>query len=504
MNALARLSGKFHARRAGRELGAGAERDERSLARHMRSLAVQLRVDGFARLTCPASLAAQTQALSREAGDVLRESACATAALQRLHEDARIMEACAAQARLDGGVRLPAVGREPRVLVLMREVVALGDTALSGERLVLALRAFDDVQALTMAELWAAPTALRRALSEAFCHSARAVLARARERRAAERFVEAGEGAPRMGDSPAFFERALQLAVERELPEARARLESRMARLGESGERMIRLEHEAQALLAMRLDNLIGGKRMLDALDWQKCFMELSRTEAELQGDPDGVYPRMDDASRAAVREQVQAISRRLRLGEQAVARQAVAAAKEHAGARGTACWWLYDDEGRAALAARLGFRARLPRLTPDPRGHRLIAAQALCFAALFAAYALIARSWLVLPLGVPLAWSASMLLLGRLSARLARRAACSSCVPGRWTGRGVCWWWCRRCSAPYTYIYCSATGWKRSAAWMTTKTPPTSFSATSATAPPPWRATMRRFFPLPAPASAP
>ena len=61
----------------------------------------------------------------------------------------------------------------------------------------------------------------------------------------------------------------------------------------------------------MRLDNLIGGKRMLDALDWQKCFMELSRTEAELQGDPDGVYPRMDDASRAAVREQVQAISRR-------------------------------------------------------------------------------------------------------------------------------------------------------------------------------------------------
>ena len=407
------------ARRA--QPGAGAERDERSLARHMRSLAVQLRVDGRARLSCPASLAARTQRLSREAGELLRESANATAALQRLHQDARIMEACAAQARLDGGVRLPAVGRVPRVLVLMREVVALGDTALSGERLLLALRAFDDVQALTMAELWAVPTALRRALCEAFCHDGRAILERAGERRAAERFVEAEDGAGRMGDSPPFFERALQLAVERELPEVRARLESQMARLGENGERMIRLEHEAQALLAMRLDNLIGGKRMLDALNWQRCFAELSRTEAELRADPDGTYPRMDEDSRSAVREQVQRISRRLRMGEQAVARQAAAAAKEHTGARGTVCWWLYEDEGRAALAGRLGARARLPRMTPDPRGHKLIAAQALLFAALFAAYALIARSWLVLSLGIPLAWSASMLLIGRACTRLVR-----------------------------------------------------------------------------------
>ena len=419
MNGKARLLGGVRARRAERIPGP-AERDEQSLARHMRALAVQLRVDGRARLTCPKSLAARIQELSREAGALLRESASATPALERLHQDARIMEACAAQARLDGGARLSAVGREPRVLTLMREIVSLGDAALSGERMLMALRAFDEVQALTMAELWAVPTALRRALAEGFCHSASAVLERARERLAAERFVEV-EGAGRMGDTPAFFERALQLTVERELPGVRARLEERMAQLGESGERMIRQEHEAQALLAMRLDDLIGGKRMLDALDWQKCFARLSRTEAELRADPDGTYPRMDEESQAAVREQVQSISRRLRLGEQAVARQAVAAAKEHEGARGTVCWWLYEDEGRAALAARLGARKRLPRLTPDPRGHKLIAAQALLAAALFALYAGIARSWLVTMLGVPLAWCAAMQLIGRLSARLVR-----------------------------------------------------------------------------------
>ena len=41
MNGLARLSGKFRAAQAEKNLGAGAERDDRSLTRHMRSLAVQ-------------------------------------------------------------------------------------------------------------------------------------------------------------------------------------------------------------------------------------------------------------------------------------------------------------------------------------------------------------------------------------------------------------------------------------------------------------------------------
>ena len=419
MKGLAGFSRTLYAPRSPREGGSGAERDDGSLARHMRALAVRLRVNGHARLTCPARLAGKIQALGREAAKTLAESAAATPALERLAQDARIMEACAAQAHLDGGARLRAADGVPRVLAAMREAVARGDAALSAERLLAALRAFDEVQALSMAEMWAVPTALRRALAEAFCESAGEVIRRARERRQAERFVD-GDG--RICDASAFYERALQLSVERELPALRERLEGRIARLGESGEKMIRLEHEAQALLSMRLDNLIGAKRMLDALDWRECFRALSRAEAELCADPDGTYPRMDEASRAAVREQVSRIARRLRLSEHSVARQAVEAAKEQSDqARGTVCWWLYDDEGRAALAKRLGARGGLPRLVPDPRGRGLIVAQAALAAALFALYALLARSLLVLALGVPLAWCAAMLLVGRVGTRFVR-----------------------------------------------------------------------------------
>ena len=218
MNGLARLSGRFRALRSERELGSGAERDERSLARHMRSLAVQLRVNGRARLSCPASLAAHTQALARAAGELLRESANAAATLQRLHQDARIMEACAAQG---------APGRRRAACPPWGACRACWCSCAKSWPWAIRPSAANACS-------WpcAPSTMCRRSpgprygpcpppcggRSPSFCQGACAILERARERRAAERFVEARGGMGRAGDSPAFFERALQLAVERELP----------------------------------------------------------------------------------------------------------------------------------------------------------------------------------------------------------------------------------------------------------------------------------------------
>ena len=422
MNGLGRFADALLARGAHRSSGAGAQHDDGSLKRHMRALAMQLRTSGTTRLGVGAGLAREIRRLGGEAGDVLLRSVGATPVLDRLYRDARIMESCAAQARLEGGVRLPAARGEARILAVMREAVALGDTRITPERLEMALAAFDDVQLLTMAELWAAPTALRRALSEAFCLNARAILEHGRERCEAERFVAAqGRGACR-ASSPAFFERALQLSVEQELPQMRDLLDRRLAQLGQSGEKMIRLEHEAQALLSMRLDNLIGAKRMLDALDWQAAFARLSRTEAELNADPDGTYPSMDDASRAAVRKQVGQLAARLGVGELTVAKQAVLAAREHPGkTRASVTWWLYDDQGRKALCERLGVRAHLARMVPDPSGRALICAQVALTALLFGVYALIVRNLFLLSLGIPLAWNASIRLIGRCGARFVR-----------------------------------------------------------------------------------
>ena len=67
---------------------------------------------------------------------------------------------------------------------------------------------------------------------------------------------------------------------------------------------------------------------MVEGLDWRRCFEALSRAEAALRRDPPGVYPRMDDASRAAVRDALAHIAARAGLPEVAVARCAVDAAR--------------------------------------------------------------------------------------------------------------------------------------------------------------------------------
>ncbi len=118
MKGLAGLSRTLYASRSSREGGAGTERDDDSLARNMRALAVRLRVNGPARL-CGAGIASGGQNSKAWAGRrrrYLPKAPPPTPALERLAQDARIMEACAAQAHLDGGAHLRAADGVPRVL----------------------------------------------------------------------------------------------------------------------------------------------------------------------------------------------------------------------------------------------------------------------------------------------------------------------------------------------------------------------------------------------------
>ena len=421
MNGLRKFGGRTDAKRSLPGGYAGA--DERALARDMRSLALQLSPGRRVALKGSRALVEAVQGAREESARLRRESGSATSALERLCEDVRIMEACAEQARLEGGLRLPGSDGEARVLHIMRRLCAGGDVQVTRERLERALFAFDDVQALTMAELWAAPAALRIALLEGFDRTAIAILAAARERIDAERWVDGrGRGVRLSSRGAAFFERALQLTAERELPQLRKLLEDALLRGDQTPERCIQAAHEGQALHQMRLDNLVAAKRMLDALDSQACFARLSRVEAELRGDPAKVYPAMDDPSRDAVRAEVARLARRLKLGEAMVARSAVQAAKEACArygeedARATVCWWLYEDEGQSALLKKLGLSThRLPRRVPDPKGRGYIATMAVLTSVLLFLFVSACGSAVCALWGLPLSWYAAGMLLGRV-----------------------------------------------------------------------------------------
>ena len=420
MNLIAGLNRLRRARgRIEPSIHAAPEADDYALARRMRALAVQLRVDGRGALRLPGSAAGSLR--DRIAGAEALRAGCVDggAALERLLQDARLMESCAAQAHRDGVRGLPTAGGTARIARVLDALCGEGDLLLTRERLLLAIASFDDVQSLEMAELWAVPEAVRVCLSWAYLRAARDAVEIAKERRAAERWAEGGD-VNFAHRAPAFFEHALRLMNDREDAQRYDTLERLLLERGSCPEQVVQEAHGQESVVRMRLENLLAGKRLIDALDWQQCFSELSAVEQELCFDPSDVYGAMEEDSRAAVRREVAALARCMKLGELTVARHAVRAAQEAAEGHApesqrTVCYWLYEDEGRAELAKRMGGTdVALPKRVPDPTGRRSALGIAGLFLALYGLYLAAVHSIWFAMMGIPLAWCAAMALVGR------------------------------------------------------------------------------------------
>ena len=399
------------------------EMDEIQMARSMRALAVQVRTDGHAKLLLPRKTLVCLQSLIQQARQMDRQCGDGDAALRRLVQEGHMLEACARQARAGGGMRLPASGNTPRILSVVKMLSCEGERELTEKAIIRHISEFDDVQALTMAELWAVPEAVRIVIARQAVHTAHDILGNARQRKCAEAWILRREGSL-SGKTPAFFERALQLASEQELPDARQILEDYLKSAGRTPEAEIRLAHEQRAQALLSLDRLMAAKRMMDGIDWQKCFEELSWVDKELRYDPANVYAAMDDESREAVRRQVADMARRLNLSEITIARHGVNAALEAArngeDRRSTVCCWLMNDDAMADLARRLGVDGKwLGRMVPDPDGKRCVAVITFAGMALWALWILwVGSPWLYLP-GLPIAWAAANAVIGKLYGRL-------------------------------------------------------------------------------------
>ena len=383
----------------------------------MRRLAARYAPRGAARLDSGRRVYHRLAALLDEAARLRRVEGVSDRALALLDAQGPMIEACAARETRAGGPRLPAWNGRPRIRAALAGLCA-GDGALTERRLLDAVEALDALQPLTQAELWAVPEALRAALAAALLRTAEAVVSRARDRARARRWARRPMGClARRSD--AFLAHALKLSEAEGRPVARRRLDAALARRDMTAEAVVARAQSAEAAALLRLENLLAGWRMAEALDWEDGFERLSWVERTLRREAAGTYPRMDAESRAAVRGQVALIARALKLPEASVARAAVDAARSGEGVRREVCWWLYDDEGRRALMARLGRdRARLRKLTPDPTGCRTVFA--LLVLAALAALALGAwagKPWLW-PACAALGWGVADLLAGRFYAR--------------------------------------------------------------------------------------
>ena len=105
--------------------------------------------------------------------------------------------------------------------------------------------------------------------------------------------------------------------------------------------------------LSTQFASLFGSLRLISELDMHALLERTDAVEKALMADPSGVYPRMDEQSRAEYRSRLSRLAKREGLEEHAFAKQLVERCRHKDGAERHVGFWLYkrpDEKRRAAL----------------------------------------------------------------------------------------------------------------------------------------------------------
>jgi cyclic beta-1,2-glucan synthetase len=231
----------------------------------------------------------------------------------------------------------------PRVYDIALEAISHGDARVDPEGLNRFVAAYQEVADLKLGELWAIPIMLRLALIENLrrvgARVAAAIIDRNQANSWADQMILVAEKDPKsLILVTADMARSNPPLVDAFVAELARRLQGHSSalalpltwvehRLSESGrtiDQLVQSEAQSQAANQVSISNSIGSLRFLGAMDWRDFVEGLSAVEQKLCEDPEGVYARMDFATRDRYRHVVERIARRSDFSEIEVARTAI------------------------------------------------------------------------------------------------------------------------------------------------------------------------------------
>jgi len=262
----------------------------------------------------------------------------------------------------------------PRVLGLAWAYVAHTDSHFDAELLRRYVRAYQEVQPLTIGELWAVAITLRFVLIENLRRVAvrieRSLAARFEADALAERLLGLGDEAPEatqkvLADAPAVVPDAFAVEFVHMLRDqnpgvapALAWLDDRLSERGTTADIAIAYEQERQVRATVTVRNIITSMRLISEIDWMTLFEQISPVDDVLAGN--GVYSQMDFASRNLYRNSIEELARSSPLSEIEIAQQAVRASEGPnvpGNPRRSDVGYHLVSTGRADFEARVGYR---------------------------------------------------------------------------------------------------------------------------------------------------
>ena len=264
----------------------------------------------------------------------------------------------------------------PRVHGIAWAFVAHTDSRFDPDLLLRFVRAYQDVQPLQLAELWALPTLLRIVMIENARRLGARIVASMQGREEADRYADALLGLATAGAddvsrfpaatgtgtgrSRAFTVQLFQRLRHRDAAAAGAlhELSQRLSNEGTSAEAAVQREIARQAAADLSVRNLITSMRLVSAYEWPAFVEAASLVHEALARAPS--FLAMDFITRDRYRGAVEDLARRSVHSELDVARAAVAkAALQPAGPDSRPSdvgYWLISH-GRTLFERELGYR---------------------------------------------------------------------------------------------------------------------------------------------------
>ncbi len=270
----------------------------------------------------------------------------------------------------------------PRVFGLAWAYVAHSDSHIDPEALRRYIVAYQEVQPLTIGELWAIPLMLRIVLIENLRRLADQIMADHAQRAEADAFADAllTPGQARQALEAEISRRpsrrlpvhfAAQLArrlrdLDPDTMPAVEWLDERLAEQGVSVEAVVQRAQQFQGTANVTVRNVITGMRLLSGLDWAEVFERVSLVDEKLREASD--FASLDLATRDRYRRAVEAVARGSPSTELEVVDHVVQAARAAASGAEDALdaarvgdpGYHLIGEGRWALERSLGFRPPL------------------------------------------------------------------------------------------------------------------------------------------------
>ena len=227
----------------------------------------------------------------------------------------------------------------PRVLGLAWAYLAHTDSRVDPESLRRMVLAYQEVEPLTIGELWAIAISLRILLVENLRRlSEQIVLSRTARQSAdviADRLLGLGQGSPEASATslrrilPDKLPTAASVQLFQRLRDqdpavtpALALLEKRLVAEGTTAEETVRLEHQRQATMNVTVRNVITSMRLISSLDWTQFVEGVGVVDEILRAGSS--FARLDFDTRDSYRKAIEELARGSTLTEADVAHKAV------------------------------------------------------------------------------------------------------------------------------------------------------------------------------------